>query len=467
MTRLNSFLVIIVLLAFGLSAQAEDSWLQDTELPIPGCSRGLHIQVHDMATDTALSNDSLPANHRWLTLDISFENRTATDLIFDLGYPELLGIDSLHRQLFLLVNDRSVYRVAATGNGLVDSFRLNYLGASQRGTVTFPIPESGVDRLSLHYYHDHFGPVRLALLGSIPESTTASANQSIELQSNSLMEISLHDFELTDQWAGESAPTGMQWLVAEIHGRSFWQIDRPARAMDPDASIDARAALPKVLEYLEARGLLLAVVDHDWAFPRTSGLGGLPEDPVFLPDHSAGGTMVFAIPADAERVELVTYFPEFQGEGIRNGTLEPLRFTLSEGESSPAGTSSSLLVIDDSPVPFTVESAESVQKFGPLTADAGQKLLVLHAVQRNDSETGGMMRISHRPRLMLDGHDSPLEAEAAFNRGPVPLVEPFWLPAGTEHRRFTLVYRLPADATVQSIDYRGVSGPATKAFSIP
>lgn len=46
---------------------------------------------------------------------------------------------------------------------------------------------------------------------------------------------------------------------------------------------------------------------------------------------------------------------------------------------------------------------------------------------------------------------------AAYQRGPIELDEPFWLPANDEPRHFMLLYRFAEPAESQEFEYRGVS----------
>lgn len=437
------------------------------ELELAGCSRAMlfevsRIEVAERVADSDNDRDP-PPGHRWLVVDVEVENRMPADLMFDLDYNEELLVASVPRQMYLLINDRVVSRSVAELNTLKPNFILPYIGATESGRVVYPVPEDDIESLSLRYYHDQYAPVVVHLAGSEPlpmeESIAVQADggdgPAGKPQRNDVLELAVVDRARESSWQGVPAPDGMQWLVVELVGRSFWTLEADALALDRDADIDARVELPKAMEYVKAAGLLQVVVDGRHGYTRELTLGNLPAEPAVLPDAWAGGLAVFPIPADAGRVELAVHYPLFQGEGIEDGIPETMRFELfDEADAGPAPAE--LLVIDDDPTPLTIHRTALIERFGQHTAGEGRALLRLDASMRNTSQTGGMMAISER--LSLTGpNGEPIELLGAYLRGPLTLEEPFWLPAGGEPRAFSLIYDVPEGLDTAELAYGGVS----------
>lgn len=422
------------------------------------CNRAISLHVSGAALYDTYGDHPPPPGHRWLVLDVRMENWMPVDLILAKGYQEALLIAAVKRQLYLLVNGERVYRAAAVGEGLLEEgFVLPQIGTGREGRVVYPVPAQGVRALSLRYYHDEYAPLILPLMGEEAADTAPPEAVADAVQVNNLMEIAVHEAAFHDRWQDRAAPPGMQWLVADIRGRSRWTIQADAVALDASAPRDARVDLPKVMEYMEAEGLLQVVVDGEHAYVRDFALSTIPRDPAFLPDAWAGGVAVFPVPQDAGLVELVTHFPLFRGQGMESQTPDPMRFAVREGTPPPASGAEPVAKIEDRPTPFTLHAMSRVERFAEHAAEPGETLLLLDASMRNISDTGGMMQVTHRVRLSF-GEGDAIEPAAVYQRGPLELVQPFWLPAGGEPRRFRLLYRIPDDSMSSlQLRYGGVS----------
>jgi len=461
----RAFVLAGLLLGFPLIAPAEtgpvlldSAQLQAGAEPLvlrsSGCNRALSIHVTGARVHDRLNGRAPPAGFRWLTLDTTIENWMPLDLVFDLGYQEAILIASLQRQLYLLANGVAVLRAADAGEApLNGEIILPRIQSRAEFALSYPVPADGVESLSLHYYHDEYAPVTIALLGEAADTTAQAPMQPI--QANALMEIGVFGVETAREWNGQAAPDGMTWLAVDLRGRGLWSIEADALALDRAADPEERVRLPKVMEYVQAAGLLQVVVDGEYAFVRDPDLGALSANPAFLPDAMAGGVGVFPIPEGVESVVLEVHFPEFRGPGIDDPIPESMMFTLrgayvASDAATPAG------LIEDVPTPFTLHGLERTDAFGDHAAGANERLLVLDASMRNESPVGGMMGISSRVDLITDDGE-PAEFVGIFNAGPIPLAEPFWLPTGGDARRFQLVYRASEDFVPTALDYRGVS----------
>jgi len=442
------------------------------ELELFGCNRAMHFSVSRLEIADRIDDQPAPAGQRWLVVHLEIENRMPSDLMFDLDYREELLVASVVRQMFLLVNGDLVARSSPPLNTIDDSFILPHIGATESGTVVYPVPDDGIESLSLRYYHDQYAPVTVQLAGPdpLPNGTAGGAaaiapeQRVTEPQRNGVLELVVAGVERVSSWQGRSAPEGMQWLVVELLGRSRWTLETDALALDREAEIDARVQLPKAMEYVKAAGLLQVVADGRHGYPRELSLGSLPAEPALLPEAWAGGTAVFPVPTDAGRIELAVHYPEFRGEGIEDPTPDAMHFELyDEAAAEPAPPE--LLAIDDEPTPLTIHRARKTEAFADHQPDKDRALLRLDASMRNTSDTGGMMAISER--LSLAGPDGEaIELLGAYLRGPLTLEEPFWLPAGGEPRAFSLIYDVPADLATIVIEYGGVSVNANETIDI-
>ncbi|MCK8516364.1 hypothetical protein M0534_08500 [Methylonatrum kenyense] len=426
-------------------------------LALSDCNRAISLHVTGARLQDGLDGESPADGDRWLVLDLRFDNWMPADLLFGLNYPEPILIASLERQLYLLANGARINRATLPADsGMTDEFVLPHVGASASGQVAYRVPTDGLQALSLHYYHDEYAPLRVSLVDG--EATASDALDSAE---NDLMRIGIHDVSLHEQWRGEAAPEGMQWVAVDLRGTSLWTIEADARALDVSADLDARAEVPKVMEYMEASGLLQLVVDQQHGYLRRNDLGTLPADPPWLPDATAGGLAVFPVPEQADQVELVAHFPQFRATDIPQRNREPIRFTLDlalESDRSTEGMASTevLLEIADEPTPFQLHDLREAETFATHSAEPDTQLLLLTGSLRNESDTGGMMPISNRLTL-VDADEQTIEPLAVYQPGPLALEEPFWLPAGGEARRFTAVYRIDAATETLTLDYTGVS----------
>jgi len=466
MSKCLQMMVPALILGFSLQANAETRQLSQSDLaadgePVvlaaEGCNRAFHFSVNRAELRDVHAGHAAPPGQHWLVLDLAVENRMPVDLLYDLDYREDLLVASLSRQFYLLVNGRQVARRTLFENdeasAMPNDFILSYWGDRVEGRVVYPVPEAGVETLSLHYYHDQYTPAVVALLGEVVDETTQSPSQPV--QTNDLMEIGVFGVEIASVWNGKEAADGMSWLAVDLRGRGHWSIDADALALDRQASPGERVRLPKVMEYVQAGGLLQVVADGENAYIRSDGLSTLSDEPPFLPDAMAGGRAVFQVPENADSLMLEVHFPEFRGPGIDEPIPDSMIFAL-RGDTVQPEHDDPLDRIEDEPTPLTLHGFKRVREFSEHRALTGESLLVLDASMRNTSPVGGMMKISDRIDLFTrDG--ARIELLGIYNRGPMKLSEPFWLPVGGSPRRFNLIYRLPIDAEVAELAYRGVS----------
>ncbi len=470
--------LIFLLPGLGRLAAAEPRALNAADLrtlgePVAlaaaGCNRAFHFSISRAELRADYAGHSAPLGQRWLVLDLAVENRMPVDLLYDLDYPEDLLVASMSRQSYLLINGLQVARRTLFGNhdagAMPNEFVLPRWGEKVEGQIIFPIPEQGIESLSLRYYHDQYAPVVVNLLGNEPGKPYDTGRSDVLFQANGLMEMGVFGAEFSESIQGTPAADGMQWLTVDLRGRSFWTIEADALALERQASPTEKVDLLKVIEYVEAGGLVQVVADGEHAYLRNHELSTLPVEPPFLPDAMAGGQAVFQVPASAESLMLELHFPEFRGPGIDEPIPDSMIFAL-QGDAIQPVYDDLFGEIADQPTPLSLHGLERMSQFASHRADDGQILLILDASMRNTSQVGGMMNISERIDLMAED-GAAIEFVGLYNRGPVLLEEPFWLPAGGAPRRFRLVYRLPADDKPVELIYRGVSINRTVALPNP
>lgn len=426
------------------------------QLPASGCNRAISLHVIDASIAPELEDRELPPDHQWLVLTIRLENWMPSDLIHGLDYQEALLFASLQRQLYLLTNDRLIARaVLPLDSDFDDEIILPIAGSQRTGQVAFAVPRQGIKSLSLRYYHDEYAAIHAELLTG--DDTPPPSREGIEgLPENDLMAMRVHSFRWHDVVDGHAAPEGTRWLSVTLRGESFWALDTgDARAFDPDAPLDAGIDVPKVMEYVQANGLLQLVVDDEHGYVRDHSKGSLPVNPPWLPDAWAGGDAVFLIPDDAVRIELVAQFPLFSGEGITSDIRPTMTMTLRDGDV-PSRSGEPDSEIADNPLAVTIHAARYLGQYGDYQAGEGEILLLLELSMSNSSDVGGMMHVRDRFELVTADAD-PMQPVMGYLRGQIPLVEPFWLPYGDKPRQFQLLYRLAADAQLEHLTYSGVS----------
>ncbi|APX92069.1 hypothetical protein BWR19_03450 [Halomonas sp. 1513] len=437
--------------ATPLAAQTPCAEAVREGLPAVGCNRAVTLHVKDMAFSDELNGQAPPPGKRWVTLALRFDSWMPSDLVFGQGYPEPLLVASLERQLYLLVDDRQVTRpILPNDSQLEDEFVLPRAGARRHGEVAFAVPDEALSQLSLHYYHDQYAPIVVPLLGERAEPDEG-AEQANRRQGHDLLSLGVHDVDRHDRWQGEAAPEAMQWLVVDLRGQGEWRTPVDARALDASAEREAQASLRRVMEYIEAPGLLQAVVDGRHAYVRNLELSTLGDDPALLPDAWAGGKAVFPIPEDAEHIELVAYMPQFGGTDISSEIRPALRFALEEGEREPHAEPRAS--IEDGPIGFRIHDLTLGDSFAGHTAAAGETLVWIEAAMANRSEVGGMMEVGSR----LRPREPEGELLGVYQAGPMAQQEPFWLPADDEPRHFQLLYRYSTDIETLEFEYGGVA----------
>lgn len=454
-----------VLLWAGLlsAAVATESLDPNVWNPSIGCNRVIHLHVHAARIESVP-----PAAAHWggfrhrLTLDLEFENRIASDLVLQLGYPDTVTLGPLERQLFLQLDDSKVFRAVPNSN-FEGEIALKGPGASARGLVHFPWPDEGADFVALHYEHSRLGPLKVAVRGNAGQEAAASGDA---LVGHELFQLELRNIEFVEQVLGKSAPTGMQWLVADLRGRSNWSVDRSARLFSPSAGLDDRRATGRAMEYLNAAAMLLAVVDDQEAYLRELSLGTLEPDPVFLPGRFLGGRVVFPVPITAQKVEIVAYAGVAAGEGLSGEEPPPLRMpVLGEGRSSPGQPI--LFGFEDGPLRLDVHHSHWLDEDGEVHPNEAERLLAIDFLMSNESSRGGMMRLLSRLQLMgADGQ--PSVPGYRLLQGPEQEVaEPFWLPAGEVPRRLTVLFRVPQQIRSERLVYTGVTGTFEHRLVLP
>ncbi|MGY6587453.1 MAG: hypothetical protein ACXIUB_04105 [Wenzhouxiangella sp.] len=446
--------------ALAASLVAVNTTDQDDSLvdaPRVACNRALSLHLRSAQLAERHNGQTAPPGQVWLVTEVAFENHMPVDLILGLDYQEGVLIGSIRRQLYLLMNGQHVIRAADTSPVEPDEgFVVLPMDDASAVTIAWPVPDEPIDQLSLHYYHDQYRPIGLPIVGQIENGRGDGPNR----QDNDLLGIAIHGMEKVDTLHGQPAPDDMQWLVVDLRGQGNWTTPADARALDPTAPLEESADLGRVLEYLEAAGLLQVLVDGRHAYSRELALGSLPEDPAFLPDFEAGGLAVFPVPADAQRIELLAQFPMIQGRNISRDIRPTLRFTLADGPAASAPDTIKL-AIEDQPTPISLHAVERLTAFGDVEAGHNETLLLVTASQRNVSDQGGMMQISQR----FDFSDE-VRLEGLFLRGPWDLAEPFWLPPGDEPREFMMLLRAPASLDEVEFEYSGVSGFSRHTLSL-
>lgn len=406
-------------------------------------NRGFLMTVHGLQKADTYQEITAPPGTRLLILDTQIENNLAFDLVLDHGYPEAVLTGALSRQLYLVVNGREVHRMLRPdppfAGTFPERFTLPESGVARRGDIVFPLPDSEILSLSLRFYHDEFPPLVLPLWGEETESPFEGPHARSENQ----MTAALHAFEELDTYLGTPAPEGMVWVRLDLRGRSLRAGEIDAVAEKEEADPNAKIPHGRVAEYLRADDLIQLVADGRDAYTRNKSFPGMPETPAFLPDITAGGTLIFPAPRGAASLHLLLDFPELRGAPGATQP-DPMLLTLREGDVPPLET---LARIDDDPLPLTLLAARWHEN---------PTALEIEVEIRNISDTGGMYQADRRARLQLPNGDTLRVSETRL-RGGQPTPEEMWLPAGGAPRRFSFFFTPPEAVEHAVFNYSGVS----------
>ncbi len=430
------------------------------ELPLSACNRAFSIHVLSHEQRQSYGGEVAPAGYEWQVITAKFDNWIAADLVFQLEQEETLLVGSLHRQLYLTVDNQRVVRAKVLDTApSTDSFVLPHMGASQHIEVGYLTP-STAESLVLSYYHELYAPVELVLRGEYRPQT--EPDPAAQVHENDVMALALVNHRLQAELQGQAAPPGWQWLIVEVQGTSRWSTEIPARSYRADAALEATMVQPRVMEYIGADFMWQAVVDGHHGFAPNLELSTLPLTPAWLPEQWLGGTLVYQVPEQFAQLELVAYFGDFLAKGIATNPRAGLRFAIA-GSADAVPPAPSLLALSDTPTPVTVHRFTVVEDFADIEIDATQQLALLQLTMANTSPEGGMMHLLGRLQLATaDG--TKLRPQQIFQNGQ-RLAEPFYLPPN-DKRQVQLLYALPKDTHEFTLHYQGVSENHREAVTL-
>jgi hypothetical protein len=324
-------------------------------------------------------------------------------------------------------------------------------GAKTIGDVVFEIPAGSFTSADLRFYDDVSGYLKLALAGEAP-----ALKPLLPLQKNEIAELGVFAFE--NPATAIAAPKGFHAVAIELGVRSVWttQGDAPAYENTAPGTSVTRVNL---LDWPETWKYINVVVDGDYACAPTDA-STLPNSARFIPEFFSGGRLVFAVPDDAQSLELVC---EMAHAAADSGVLDlpPLVFPLA-GKKPAGPLAKPQLTIMDQMFEVAITDAKKTRTFAGESAGSNEQFVVLDVRVTNQGTTGEFFQPAEQ--LLLAGPDEaeiPLDELTA--RSPRPPQAQVHLAPGMR-RRFHVVFRLAAAIASPRLSFHG--GEFMKQFPL-
>ena len=437
----------LMILLLGAALPAESAAAAPA-FPVTAGNGALRLTVDSLRTASAYGETAAPAGQQWLVLAARWENRIDPKFAAERELATAYENDGLARHLYVVVDGRTLGTLAGdladgAGHRSRAGIFLAKPGATAAGDLVFGIPTGPFTSAELRYYDDTTGHFALALAGAPP--TDRAVRGPVR---NQVGEFALHAID--DPARDVKAPAGFRAIALELRGRSLWTTAGDAPLYDAGHPRGAQTQQVKLLDWPDTRKSFLLLADGEYAYAPQGGT--LPESARFLPDAATGGSLVFFVPTAAQTLELTcTMTRTDTGEDAPNATA--LSFAVAGTPSKPASAKLPLQIKDEM---FQVGiAARRTPEFAGEKAADSQTFFVLDVIAENTG--GGAEYFQPRSQLSLtDPAGAAVEADEITARGAHRPEDIVFVPAGA-HRRFELVFRMPALPTPPKLHFRGGS----------
>ena len=422
-------------------------------------NRGVSLTVRGYRVAPEYGGLKPAAGGSVLVLDTEWRNIIPLTLIYDRQIPTEYRIPNLGDHLYLVFDGSVVSRILAGAEGRpglagVKDFRLEEIGSRIEGNVLFELPPGRIRTLELRFYdyaHGHFS----IALAAPPEGTNLEEPKLVgKLQKNEVVEMGAYDLRKAAELDGQKARAGMQFVLADLRGRSLFELQGDATAFDPKAKKGAKMKIGTVADWKDAWKYVQLVVDGEYGYmPLPSST--LPAEPRFLPDIPTGGRVVFLAPAETRSIELRCDFPNAQAPGSE-AVLRPKGLTLAlEGERPALADRPAIASVNDDNFRFAVTGQAATAEHAGDSAGEGRKFLALDVTVRNAGKSGDFFQPMDQLKYATRAGDQIVMDDLSM-KGARPPGKILWIPPG-ERRSFQAVFRIPADEVKPRLAYAGVS----------
>jgi hypothetical protein len=396
-----------------------------------------------------------------LVLDVELENIIPLTVIYEKKVPTEYQVPNLADHLYLVIDGARVARLRPDADELpghvkVKAFKLPRIGERARANLVFDVPMAEAKTVELRYYDFAHGHMALPLVGT--DAAFAAQKQLKAVApavKNEVVEAAVFGVQKAAEFAGQKAPQGMTFVVADLRARSMFTFDGDATAFDPKAKPGAKMKIGTVADWTEAHRYLQLVVDGERAYSPIVPGTQLSDAPRFLPDVFTGGQAVFLAPVDAKSLELRCDFPNAKPPGGA-ANFRPKGLTLAlEGERPSPPKRSAIVSVDDDVYKLAVVGQSVSDTFAGAKAPEGKRFLVLDVSVSNVGRQGELFQT--KPQLKCATSDgAQLEVDPATFEGKYRPTELVFIPAG-ERRTFQVAYSIPAGETRPRLAYGGIS----------
>jgi hypothetical protein len=424
-----------------------------------GSNRAATVTVQAAGILDSLAGHPAPAGKRYLVLDVQFRNILTPQIVRDEQVPVAYLLKKLSDHLYLIADHRRVLppvtAAGVAGQLSTGEMMLPRGGSTDGGKLIYEIDASKPPaELVLRLYDFAHGHVVLPIILPAGASLEQTDKPASPLVKNEVIEAGNYGLQTAKQFAGKTAPDGMQFVIVDLRARSVLTMDADATAFDPKASPGQRIKVGTVADWTEARAKYLTmVVDGQYGYTSLPG-GTLPDQPRFLPDIATGGDVAFLVPDKAQSLELRCDFPNAKTPDGQMLHPEGLIIAL-HGKRPSLPNPKPLASIQDDVFTVDITNQQSADSFAGIKADSGKRFIILDVTVKNGGQKGEFFQTSDQLKL-ASASGQQLTYDKATDAGihhPYPLV---WIPS-RQQRSFQVAYQLDATETQPRLAYAGVS----------
>lgn len=429
-----------------------------TPVGLTATNRAAVITLRSAGVFDNFAGHAAPAGRKFLVLDVQFRNVLTPAVVRDQQVPVAYQMQKLSDHLYLVADSRRVLPPVpldgAAGMLSTDELMLPRAGSTAGGKLVYEVDAAAPPRdLALRLYDYAHGHAVLPVLARPANEPTPAEQPASPLAKNEVVEIGVFDVRKADDFAGEKAPAGMQFVSFDVRARSQFTYPADATAFDPKARPGTKTQVGTVADWTDSRKYLQLLADGEFGYVPEAKQTTLGEAPRFLPDVLTGGRVVFLAPKDAKSLALRCDFPNARTPDGK--VLRPRGVTLPiEGAAPRLATPKAIASINDEPFVVNVTGQRATESFADVKAGAGKRFVVLDVTVNNRGRDGEMFQTAQQLKI-ADAAGQQQDIDPATRAGAHRPAELVWVPAG-ERRSFQVAYQLPTTETRPRLAYAGV-----------
>jgi hypothetical protein len=344
-------------------------------------------------------------------------------------------VPDLAKHLHLLVDGRYVAHVDPAGARLPEGLPLPRLVVERyrqevRGAVAFVVPSVAFQSLTLQFYDFAQGHIALSVYGAPP----AQADRPISGPArNQVLAAAVYGTRAVAEAGVAKPPPGSRFLLVDVGATSL--------APGQIAQVDL--------------GRFVSLVEDGVYLYRPAGeLPGLPYQlhgvANLLPDFERRGVLVFVVPEQTGRLELL----------IAAARVDPVTLVVTPDIAARPQPQPKATIQDGEVADVLLNSAAFTEQVGDTPAPAGRRFLVLDVTVVNKSRTQGLV-VQPVQSTVTDGQQRTGQS-AVTGKLPHGLAQERVVPPAGRGR-FEVAFEVPAGASSLRLTYQGF----TKIEEVP